>query len=327
MILISHSDENMEQANTLVNFLHENIEIPDEDLLRSCDSWRGSTDVDSASRKLKSCMSRANALIAIISPEDTMRSEIMFELGAAWSLNVFILMIFLPGVDVRDVPEPLADCSFVDVDSKDAHIRLRDATRDIASLLGLPEKRGMHVFSSLDNALKSMRRRPAEAPADHAPSDADESLEFIDEDRISLDRFVPSTAEFYNIVYTVRGKTSTEEINVKATWNSIFKAIAPHLREPQDDAFIKKLILELCKEKNPDLRRGIEYNIFLNPMLNVECYSQIINQFSSQNFIETTRPPHSIFKKRDNTKYWIITAEGEEHLRSSIEKLRSLSRG
>jgi hypothetical protein len=321
MILISCSDENRAQADTVVKFLHENIEIPTDGIMHTFHVWNDSADAGDVSRKLKTYMGKARTVIAIISPESSGKRELLFELGAAWALNLFILILFLPGVDARDIPEPLADCVYVNVDAKDAHIRLRDATREIASFLRLPEKKGMHIFSSLDAALKLMRH-----PQEDLGAADDDDLELPGLGPVPGGAFTPMRDEFYDITYTVNGRTTTEELRIRASWDSIFKAIAPHLREPQDEAFIKKLILELCKEKDPDLRRGIEYKLFLNPMLNVDCYAQIINQFSSQSLIKNSRPPHSIFKTRNDLKYWIITPEGEDHLRSSIERMRSLKK-
>jgi hypothetical protein len=325
MIFISYSDENRQQAESLMNYLDENIEMIMEHIACPGESWQDAGTYPSLDCQ-KAFWNKVKAVIAIVSPDSAGHGEILFRLGAAWALDLFILIIFLPGIDIRDMPEPLSNSPFVDVDSKDAHIRLRDATRDIASLLGLREKKGANIFLSLDRTLKAMRMRNAQSVPGPDLTRDDDAQDNLDEDFTPNNGFVPSTAEFYDIVYTVNGKTSTEEINIRASWDSIFKAVASNLREPRDEAFIKKLILELCKEKNPDLRRGIEYKLFLNPLLNVDCYSQIMNQFLSRNFIKTTRPPHSIFKKRDNSKYWIITNEGEENLRSSVQKLRSLRR-
>ncbi|MDR1481094.1 MAG: hypothetical protein LBI74_00540 [Synergistaceae bacterium] len=326
MILISYSDENLSHAELLVNYLDENIEMITDRITRS-DTWRCSAGVyPSTSNFLRGNSGKVKAVVAIISPEGERRDEILFELGAAWALNLFILMIFLPGIDIRDMPEQLSRIPYVNVEARDAHIQLRDATRDIAARLGLKEKNGTHIFPSLDRTLKAMRNVLI-WPEPINPVQNDD-VDFTDEDFIiKEDKFIPSDAEFYDITYTVNGKAAVEEINIRASWNAIFKAIAPNLREPRDEAFVKKLILELCKEKNQDLRRGMEYKLFLNPLLNIECYTQIMNQFSSQNFIKTTHPPHSIFKKkRDDSRYWIITSEGEEYLRSSVEKLRLLKK-
>ncbi|MDR3332785.1 MAG: toll/interleukin-1 receptor domain-containing protein [Synergistaceae bacterium] len=322
MIFISHSEENQISANSLVNFLLENIEISPSAIIYTNSNYPDGQDSHVLSA-FRASMDAAKVVIAIVSLESLKNSMSMFELGAAWALGKMLNIVFLSGVDMRDMPEPLASCDFVEIDSNDAHIRLMDMARNIAERLTLPEKRGMHVFASLNAAIKALRHKYE--PQMHAEEERQDPA--LPDDDWDFEKLPAAPeGEFCDIVYTFKGKTAIEEIRVRASWDAIFKTIAPHLREPQDEAFIKKLILEFCKERNSDFARGIEYKLFVNPMLNVICYNQIMRHMSSNHYITSSRPPHSIFKNRVESAYWMLTQEGEEHLRGVVGKLRSLKK-
>ncbi|MDR3355077.1 MAG: hypothetical protein LBO21_08570, partial [Synergistaceae bacterium] len=181
MILISYSDENRQQAESLVDYLDENIETVMGCIAHSCGASQGDAETYLSSDRQRARFDKVKAVIAIISPDCSRKDEILFELGAAWALNLFILMIFLPGIDIREMPEQLSSSPFVDVDARDAHIMLRDATREITSLLGLTEKKGVSLFLSLDRTLKAMRNEQIwQRPSSR--QDDDEDQDDLDED-------------------------------------------------------------------------------------------------------------------------------------------------
>lgn len=331
MIFISHTEKDQASAAMLADFLTACIDVPAE-AIRTTGSI--STDCGS-SRGLKANISESDVILALIPPESLRSNWVIFELGAAWAMDKLLFLFFMPGIDFRDLPEPLSNYPSVDVESPHAHITIMDMARDIADFLGVAERKSGSVLPALERLIETLRSS-GEAPPPHEPSDEDAptqeggagaaktalTLSFPKKEPLSNGREYVDIEFCYDVV--LQGEVRSERSVIRAAWDDLFKAVAPHLNTPQDDDYIKKLIFELSKEKNAAFGENCFSGIYRKVGLKAESYNQIIRRFSGLGFIETTRAPHSVFQRHTGRTYWRITPKGEDYLRNTLVVRKSL---
>ncbi|MDL2263586.1 toll/interleukin-1 receptor domain-containing protein [Synergistaceae bacterium OttesenSCG-928-I11] len=325
MIFISHTERDEASAEALAAFLVESIQIPPDRIRRT--GSPSNEDYAQMCRRLKEDIGGSDVILALISPDSLCSSWVIFELGAAWAMDKLLFLFFKSGIDFRDVPEPLSHYPSVDVDHPHAHITIMDMVRDIADFLGLPERKDGNTFISLERLLDTMQSTSesgGEPDEDEAPRQASAPIGL---DAVK-DDFVPDGREYCDVVCTfevlARGISQPQQVVVRASWDDLFKSFASHLETPQDDDHIRKLILELCKERNATFAENCRIGMYRKPAVAPDSYRQIVRHFKGLGYIEPARAPHSAFRGGANLSHWVMTEKGEDYLRRTLVVRKAL---
>lgn len=333
MIFISHTEKDRASAEALASFLAESIAITPEAIKATGDA--AAANGGRSPRTLRACINDSDVILALIPPESLRSNWVIFELGAAWAMDKLLFLFFMPGIDFRDLPEPLSNYPSVDVEDPHAHITIVDMARDIADFLGLAERKNANVLPAIERLLETMRNT-GEPPQEQEPDDVLDMLDQLDKLtktpplRLTSPQkeLLSNGREFCEIEFcydvTTQGRTLEERTKIRAAWDDLFKAVATHLNQPRDDDYIKKLIFELAREKNATFGENCRCGLYRQVTIKPESYGQIIHRFSGLGFIETTRAPHSVFERNTGRTFWRITARGEEYLRSTLVVRKSL---
>jgi hypothetical protein len=326
VIFISHSAENMQFAEVLRNFLAVAIDIDLGDILCTCVHHRNSYDGEKISEHLKADISSCTAVIAIVTPESISTDWLLFEIGAAWALGKKLFFLFLEGVDFRDLPEPLNCFSYADIDDKNAPIQLMGVCREAAAAIGAGMKRGPQVIAALDRVISTMRRQTADDENEAwntIPLIAPERAEAPDPSAVvRAEKW--GAGDYCEIVCNADSAIKRETIKVRILWDDLFKALAPNIRQPRDESFVESLFLDLCMERDSNLRNGAKYKLLTNAAVTAESFTQIISRLSSLGYIRTSQPPHTIFQRSSRDTFWKVTPLGEDYLRELIAERRKI---
>ena len=344
MIFISHTEKDHASADALAAFLAESIAVPAEAIKTTGDAT--TAEGGCSPRELRASINDSDVILALIPPESLRSNWVIFELGAAWAMDKLLFLFFMPGIDFRDLPEPLSNYPSVDVEDPHAHITIVDMARDIADFLGLAERKNGNVLPAIERLLETMRdsgepSHEQEHDDDHfsSPVEAGGVVGLLDKlDKLGKNppqrltfpqkELLSNGREYCEIEFcydvTTHGRTQSEGTKIRAAWDDLFKAIATHLNQPRDDDYIKKLIFELAREKNATFGENCRCGLYRKVEIKSASYGQIIRRFSGLGFIETTRAPHSVFERNTGRTFWQITARGEEYLRNTLVVRKSL---
>ena len=330
MIFISHSERDEASAAALAEFLAECVEISPDDIRRTGSST--GEDYSQMCRRLKEDIGASSVILALVPPESMCSSWVIFELGAAWAMDKLLFLFFMPGIDFRDMPEPLSNYPSVDVAHPHAHIAIMDAARDIADFLGLPERKDGNTFIALERLLDTMQSAPeafgesGEPEEEKTPprASAPIRLDAVKDDLVSNGREYCDVVCSFEVL--AKGGATPHQVVVRASWDDLFKSFASQLDRPQEDDHIRKLILEFCKEKNAVFAENCRSGMYRKPALAPDSYRQIVRRFAALGYIEQARAPHSAFRRKTEDPYshWIITESGEDYLRRTLVVRKAL---
>lgn len=348
MIFISHSEKDRLAAGTLSGFLLDNLEITPGDLKSTCIHSTQLPDCRAVSKQLKSDIYNSEVVIALVSGGGPRSETVMFELGAAWALGKFIVIIFTAGSDFRDLPQPLGTYTDLSLDSKDAHIVFMDILREIADVTGAAIRKGGNTLALIERAIQILKKdsepeRPAPPPT--VPfkvsqetnritvNIADCIQPFLDQDvlkelgtAIRKDTTEKPKDTGIDIVYTVTNAIREEEVTIRFGWDELFRAMAPHLQEAREEAYVKNVVLRTCRERDAHFAKSLDARIFVNPVLESSCYARLMNRFASLGYFKTVRGPSSVFEKKNSKIYWQMTPAGFDHLNSLMSIRASLKK-
>jgi len=126
-IFVSHRHENEEIARALVECLDTRFDLKQPDIrCTSIHPYRLRVGADTGT-KLKEEVARAEVVMGLISPSTNASTYVMFELGAAWSNNVFTCPLLVKGASTEHLPDPLRGRHPVDLrNEKDCYQLLED---------------------------------------------------------------------------------------------------------------------------------------------------------------------------------------------------------
>lgn len=316
MIFISHSEQDADAAEMLADFLAESMEIGADALLLS----RHGDDEGAGDEwtRLKADISSCSVVIALVPADSTAGAGVLFELGSAWALDKLIFLLFMPGTDFRDMPSVLTNYQSAEIASPDAHITMMDIAREAADYMGIDMRRKGDTLGALERFL-------AQARGDDAPEEDDHGFN----SPAATIRFGETAGEYCTIVCTYEtatfGAPSSGQAVVRATWEDVFKSFARSLSTPQDDEYIKKLLLEFCKKADAKFAQNVQYGMFKKPAIEPYSYQRIIQHFAGLGYVENARAPHSAFgRRRDSSLYWAITERGEDFLSRAMQTRKAL---
>lgn len=314
MILIVHSASDSAAADALEDLLLEAIELPPG----SIELTDISTDADASelSESLRHDIASCDVVAALVPSDPAGCREVMFQLGAAWSMGKMIFLFFMDGIDYREVPAPIAFCPYVEITETNAHVKMMDMTRDIAEFIGLTPKRN-------GDPMDAISRLAAASSAEPTPVDEDDPDAYGFGSPSGTISSMPGDDERCGVVITYEevslGSSATSRIVVQMEWHEVFRAFAPYLSTPQEDEYIKKLIVESAKTKDTKFHQNVQFGIYKKPLLEPYCYHKIMERFQSSGLIQQSRPPHSAFQQRTASRtHWTITERGEDYLRSNL---------
>jgi hypothetical protein len=334
MIFISHALEDLQFAEALKGFLSVLVDIAPDKILCSWSEQPNRSLEGEVSEWLKSAIGSSEVVFAIVTPSGIATDWVLFELGAAWALGKKIILFYLDGADFRDLPPYFGGFKHLKVEEQNAPVQIVSACKEAASFLGLDLKRGSGVPAALAGMIAVMRRQIS-GGGDLALDKMDyagasfSSLSGVP-DPVSLDAVGSRRAvkwgagDYCEIVLSVKSAQKRETVAVRILWDNLWKAMAPNIRQPQDEHFIRSLILNLCRERDANLKNSLKYKILTDPEIETKSYTAIISRLDSLEYIATSRPPHSIFQKTTRHIFWKITQLGEEYLAELIAERRKV---
>jgi hypothetical protein len=320
MIFISHSAREQPAAEALRDFLAEAVDIEPEKILCAY-FYNSASCAGKSSDLLKSDLAECAAVFAVVTPESISTDWVLFELGAAWILGKSLYFVYMDGVDFRDLPAPLSGFPYVDMDGKDAPIRIMSVCREVASSLGLQLKRGPRIPAALERMTSIMKGRPKD---DGSAFEADPPDLGNAEESAPAKEGKWGVNDCCDVTCTADSASRKEVITVPITWDDIFLALAPNMRSPQDERFMESVIMGLCKDRDHNFQKGLSYKLFNNPAIKPESLSLILSRLVSLNFIAASNPPRTVFQKKSRDAFWMTTQRGEEYLREMLAERRKL---
>jgi hypothetical protein len=319
MIFISHSENNRRAASALKDFLLEAMNASPEKIFLTRVHDPAPKDGKKISEQLRSDLKECRVVIAIITPESVTADGALFVLGAAWALGKALYFMYMEGVDFRDLPAPLGGFPSIDMEDKNAPIRLMGVCREIAADLKIPMKRGPGVLTALEKMMKAMYNEPVEDGGEAAPDASGQDEEGRFEEKTW------SRTEYCEVVCAADSVARKEVIKVRILWDDLFKTLAPNMRQPQDAKFIESVLLGMCKDRDVNLLNGLNYKLLANPSVSSETFSRVISRLSVLEYISVASPPHTVFQKGSRGTFWRLTQNGEDYLRKLITERRKLS--
>jgi hypothetical protein len=330
VIFISCSSEDSLPAETLKNLLAAVLDIVLDKIQITCLHDEDLAAEGETGDRLRAAIGSCEVFFAILTPASIREDWMLFELGAAWILEKKIILLFLDGAGFCDLPTPLACFRHLDMAEQNAPLQMMAVCRDVASFLNLGLRRGSSVLTELERMASAMRREPV-IETSALPAKPDNAEARIPSNGASHGKTGKTgkaakwgAVDYCEIACEAESALKKVTISVKILWDDLFKAIAPNIREQRDEAFVERLVLDLCRERDPNLKNGLAYKLLKNPVINPDSSGMILSRFTVLGYIDTSRPPHSIFQKDTWNTFWKITPLGEDYLREIIAERRKI---
>lgn len=162
-IFVSHSHSDVAIATHLVDLLLSAMEVSEGQIRCSSVPGHQLPFGRTIPQKLKEDINVSAGVIIIVTQNSLASGWVLFEMGASWALGKMLIPILGPGIEVSDLPGPLSDYPSIQIDSKDASSRLRDALSQMASVLGIAEITGGRPQHKLDQLLAVFKAAPSRA--------------------------------------------------------------------------------------------------------------------------------------------------------------------
>lgn len=313
-IYIAHSERDAGAASALEAFLYESIELPDGAV--RIELPPGADDHGSEESKC-SAIESADAVIALVSADASAGRGVMFEIGAARASGKLVFLFFTEGVDFRDMPSMMSSYPSVGICETDSHIALMETAHDIADFLGLPMKKRGNALDAIERLVEESRARES------GPAVESETYDFnftTPGDENDEQCSVVCTYEIVSL-----GPPTGGRVVIHTTWGELFRSFATYLDHPQEDEYIKKLIVEFCKNKDAAFLQNCQYGVYKKPQVDAYSYHRITEYFTSRELIAQAKPPRSAFQKKNDARvHWTITDRGADYLRLTLATHKAL---
>lgn len=157
LVFISHSHSDQNVASALIDLLLSALELEEKEV--RCTSVPGHQLPfgKTISQQLKDDINTSTAIIALLSRESIRSPWVPFELGASWAFGKIIVPVLGSGVTGDQLPGPLAEYPYIQVDSPDAFSRVTDAITQIAETLDIKERTGGKRQEKLTSFVNAFR--------------------------------------------------------------------------------------------------------------------------------------------------------------------------
>jgi hypothetical protein len=150
-IFISHSSNDAELAQLLVDLLRTALNIPSKEIrCTSIDGYRlpGGADVDS---QIKSEILQSTTLIGLISEKSFDSAYVLFELGARWGTGKNLIPLLAPGMNPDELKGPIIGYNALSCNSNS---QLHQLVEDVAKQLDLESENPSSYQNKIDTILK-----------------------------------------------------------------------------------------------------------------------------------------------------------------------------
>jgi hypothetical protein len=132
-VFISHSSSDHDLVSAFVKALQEAVTLQDGDIrCTSLPGYRLRTGIGLSST-LRKELAEAQFVIGILTPESLESGSVMFELGAGWGMEKWVVPV-VAGVEYEDLPGPLKERSAADATN---HAELEQLFQEMAEGLAL----------------------------------------------------------------------------------------------------------------------------------------------------------------------------------------------
>jgi hypothetical protein len=153
-IFISHSSNDAELAQLLVDLLRTALNIPSKEIrCTSLDGYRlpGGADIDD---QIKSEILRSTTLIGLISEKSFDSAYVLFELGARWGTGKNLIPLLAPGMDANKLKGPVIGYNALKCDSNS---QIHQLVENVAEQLGLKLENPSSYQNKIDGILMSAK--------------------------------------------------------------------------------------------------------------------------------------------------------------------------
>jgi hypothetical protein len=122
-VFICHTESNTQWVDQLVEFLETSSTNP---ALIRCSFLPGYalSSEESDSDDLREALMRSDVVLAVTAPDALVNAQFMFELGASWAFDTWIIPVMLPGTSSEDLPKPIRNLPGLTIDGPEAVIKL-----------------------------------------------------------------------------------------------------------------------------------------------------------------------------------------------------------
>ena len=157
MLFISHSEKDKNLASKLIDFVESSLQTDTIDIRCSSVPGYQLPFGKTISQQLKEDINKSSFLVVIISENSLISDWVLFELGAAWALDITVVPIIVGNLTYNSMPGPLGSQSCIETCIDGASNRLRDAIKQMSDIFKVPEKSGGKCQDKLEQFLQACK--------------------------------------------------------------------------------------------------------------------------------------------------------------------------
>jgi hypothetical protein len=180
-VFISHSSSDHDLVSAFVKALQEAVTLQEGDIrCTSLPGYRLRTGIGLSST-LRKELAEAQFVIGILTPESLESGWVMFELGAGWGMEKWVVPV-VAGVEYEDLPGPLKERSAADATN---HAELEQLFQEIAEGLAVkvrPAGRAAEAINAVVEEAEAYFEDEEEYEEDEEEEEGEEDEEEGDED-------------------------------------------------------------------------------------------------------------------------------------------------
>ncbi|HEX7186395.1 MAG TPA: toll/interleukin-1 receptor domain-containing protein [Thermoanaerobaculia bacterium] len=157
-IFISHRHKDKELVKALVKVLEAAFHVEKRDIrCTSVHPYRLPAGERTPDR-LQAEITRAKAVLGILTPDTAESSYVLFELGSSWGQKVATLPLLAKGAQQGDIPSPISDRHPIDLAQAED---CRQLIEDLAVITKLPSQQGGGADQQIDRAIRALTKAAA----------------------------------------------------------------------------------------------------------------------------------------------------------------------
>lgn len=150
-IFISHSSSDADLAKALVKLLISSLAIPKSQIrCTSVPGYKFDPGVDTK-EAIRKEVNETEILIGLITPGSLQSSYVLFELGARWGINEYLIPVLANGADYKDLPSPIRDNNAVKLNKEGD---LYDLIGLIGRQLGINTEKVSSYMDEIDSVIE-----------------------------------------------------------------------------------------------------------------------------------------------------------------------------
>ena len=168
-IFISHSSRDKESAAALAELFRNSLKLSKSEIrCTSVDGYRLPAGVNT-DEQLRREVLEAPAMVGVVSHQSFESAYVLFELGARWGKNAFLVPVLAPGVSASVLKGPLSSLNALSCDSAS---QMHQLVSDFAAQLDLPLESPSSYHEYIDAILKIPPKDKVAHPTEiHAEND------------------------------------------------------------------------------------------------------------------------------------------------------------